>query len=113
MPLDTIYLVRHGVSILNSTNLMPWQINELTKPLAPSQLDNRSPNRYLQVAIPNTDREPRGSSVDVVRHNPVARAFYPYKQCGISPEALPCLFLPVLPVLADYPTFCGGTRQDA
>lgn len=69
MPLDTIYLTRHGVSL--SRPYYPMEIYvgsleslQLTSP-APSQLDNRPPHRHLQVAIPNTNGESSRPGADI------------------------------------------------
>ncbi len=83
MPLDTIYLTRHGVRpsslhpqprqpnpayLMNHTYLHIPCINT-----APLELDNRPQNRHIFLPVPHTIREPLGPSPNLTRRPAVAR----------------------------------------
>src|SRR3954468_241802 len=108
MPLDTIYLTRHGVRYCL---IHRYIVLKLT-PAAPPQLDHRLPHRHLQGPIPHADRKPSRPCADLTWRSAVARAGGTYCCFSIPSQAIPCLFESILPLSANDPALRRRTEED-
>lgn len=119
MPLDTIYLTRHGVGTPTLSTLTPTSTPQsqvvtmysgvqLTQTPAPSKLHCRPQNRHIQLPVPYSYRQPSRPNPYLARRTAIARTRSVPRQSGVPAETVPHLLKPVLPVLADDTTICGG-----
>lgn len=119
MPLDTIYLTRHGVCNSKLPEPRPrfktpiLSTSLTATPPAPPQLDDRLQHRRIQSPVPNSNREPRRPNPNLPWRPTIARIGRAHRKPRVPAQAVPRVLQPLLPLSTDDPANRRGAKGKA